>query len=85
MAAQVMLDAIEAARVRGVRVGFKASGGIRTLADASSYLAAYEHRFGVGSAQPAQFRIGASHLVHELLAVAGGKGAAKGSATSAAY
>ena len=70
MAAQVMLDAIAHARTRGVRVGFKASGGVRTLADATSYLAAYEQRFGAGSAQPQVFRIGASQLVHELLAMA---------------
>lgn len=70
MAAQVMLDAIAHAQTRGARVGFKVSGGVRTLADAASYLAAYEHRFGVGSAQPEVFRIGASQLVHELLAAA---------------
>ena len=70
MAAQIMLEAIDEARLRGVRGGFKASGGIRTMAEAVSYLAAYEAKFGVGSAQPAVFRIGASHLVHELLAVA---------------
>ena len=85
MAAQVMLDAIAHAHKRGVRIGFKASGGVRTLAEAASYLAAYEHRFGVGSAQPQVFRIGASQLVHELLAVAGGTGAIEGSAAAAAY
>ncbi len=84
-AAQIMLEAIAQARMGGVRVGFKASGGIRTMADAVSYLEAYEHRFGVGSAQPTEFRIGASHLVHELLAVAGAKSAIKGSAAAAAY
>jgi len=68
IAAQVMLDAIAQAQTRGVRVGFKASGGIRTLADAASYLTLYERRFGPGSADPAVFRIGASQLVHELLA-----------------
>lgn len=70
MAAQIMLDAIAHARTRGVRVGFKASGGLRTITDAASYLTAYEQRFGVGSAQPEVFRIGASQLVHELLAMA---------------
>ncbi len=65
-----MLDAIAQARAGGIQVGFKASGGIRTLADAASYLALYERRFGTGSAQPAVFRIGASQLVHELLAAA---------------
>jgi deoxyribose-phosphate aldolase len=72
MAAQVMLDAIAHARPRGVRVGFKASGGVRTMSDAAGYLSAYERRFGIDSAQPEVFRIGASQLVHELLAVAGG-------------
>jgi deoxyribose-phosphate aldolase len=84
-AAQVMLDAIAHAQTRGVRVGFKASGGVRTIADAASYLAAYEHRFGAGSAQPQVFRIGASQLVLELLAIGGGTGAIKGSAAAAAY
>ena len=41
------------------------------MADAASYLALYERRFGAGSAGPSVFRIGASQLVHELLAVAG--------------
>ena len=67
-AAEVMLDAIAQAQTGGVRVGFKASGGVRTMAEACGYLALYERRFGPGSATPAVFRIGASHLVHELLA-----------------
>jgi deoxyribose-phosphate aldolase len=84
-AAQVMLDAIAHAQTRGIQVGFKASGGIRTMADAASYLAAYEGRFGVGSAHPKAFRIGASQLVHELLAVGGGSAAINGSAPAATY
>ena len=70
LAAEAMLDAIAQAQTRGVRVGFKASGGIRTMADATGYLALYERRFGAGSAGPGVFRIGASQLVHELLDVA---------------
>ncbi len=85
MAAQVMLDAIAQAQTGGVRVGFKASGGIRTLADAAAYLALYERRFGAGSAHPAVFRIGASHLVHELLAAAAGIGVNLGSAAADEY
>jgi len=80
MAAEVLLDAIAHAQTRGVRVGFKASGGIRNMADATAYLALYERRFGMGSAGPAVFRIGASQLVHELLAVAGGALANAGTA-----
>jgi deoxyribose-phosphate aldolase len=70
LAAEVMLDAIAHAQTRGVRVGFKASGGVRTMAEATAYLALYERRFGAGSAGPGVFRIGASQLVHELLNVA---------------
>jgi deoxyribose-phosphate aldolase len=69
MAAEVMLDAIAHAQTGGVRVGFKASGGIRTMAEACGYLVLSERRLGSDSAGPAVFRIGASHLVHELLAV----------------
>jgi deoxyribose-phosphate aldolase len=70
LAAEVMLDAIAHAQTCGVRVGFKASGGVRTMADATGYLALYERRFGAGSAGPGVFRIGASQLVHELIDVA---------------
>jgi deoxyribose-phosphate aldolase len=85
MAAEVMLDAIAHAQSRGTRVGFKASGGIRTMEDATVYLALYERRFGAGSAGPAVFRIGASQLVHELLSVAGVSGAAAGAAAADKY
>jgi deoxyribose-phosphate aldolase len=85
MAAEVLVEAIAYAHTRGTRVGFKASGGIRTMADASAYLTVYERRLGPGSAGPAVFRIGASHLVHELLAVAAGIGSNKGSAAADVY
>lgn len=68
-AAAVLLDAIAAARARSVAVGFKASGGIRTLEQARLYLQLYDSRFGEGSATSANFRIGASALIHPLLAL----------------
>ena len=74
-AAAVLLDAIAGAASRGLKVGCKVSGGIRTLSQARSYLALYEARFGAGSADPSNFRIGASALMQELLAVARGQGA----------
>lgn len=85
MAAEVMLDAIAQAQAGAVRVGFKASGGIRSMADAAAYLALYERRFGADSAGPALFRIGASQLVHELLAVGAGTGVKMGSADADKY
>ena len=65
--AAVMLDAIAAA---GGRCGFKAAGGIRTLADATTYLQLAEARLGEGWSDPAHFRIGASALFGELSAIA---------------
>jgi deoxyribose-phosphate aldolase len=67
-AAEVMIDVIAAARARGVTVGFKASGGVSTIADASAYLELYEKRLGAGSATPATFRIGTSSLIKAVLA-----------------
>ena len=66
MAAAVMLDAIAAA---GGRCGFKAAGGIRTLADAKVYLELAEARLGTDWIDPAHFRIGASALFAELTAI----------------
>ena len=65
-AAAVMLDAIAAA---GGRCGFKAAGGIRTLADATTYLELAEARLGPGWSDAAHFRIGASALFAELTAI----------------
>ncbi|MGA2024306.1 MAG: deoxyribose-phosphate aldolase [Steroidobacteraceae bacterium] len=66
-AAAVLLEALAAASRRGQYVGLKVSGGIRTLSQARSYLELYESRFGSGSANASNFRIGASALMHELL------------------
>jgi deoxyribose-phosphate aldolase len=68
-AANILIEAIVAAAPR--RVGFKASGGIRTLDEGLLYLALYEQALGTGSATPANFRIGASSLFKELMTLAG--------------
>ncbi len=67
-AAVALLAAIGDAGRHGLRIGFKASGGIRSIEQAQSYLRLYEDRFGADSARPENFRIGASALIHELLA-----------------
>jgi deoxyribose-phosphate aldolase len=67
-AAATLLAAIGDAGSRGIPIGFKASGGIRSIEQANSYLRLYEDRFGADSARPGNFRIGASALMHELLA-----------------
>jgi deoxyribose-phosphate aldolase len=64
-AAEILLDAI--AR-RGGTVGFKASGGVRTTAQAGAYLELADRILGAGWAGPRHFRIGASGLLDSLLA-----------------
>jgi deoxyribose-phosphate aldolase len=70
-AAAVLLEVIATAGRRGQRIGFKASGGIRTLEDAEVYLTLYEQMFGAKSASARNFRIGASGLFKELIAAVG--------------
>lgn len=65
-AARVILECL---RERGGRGGFKAAGGIRSLADASRYLALADEILGPDWATPAHFRIGASALIQELHAI----------------
>lgn len=73
-AATVMLKAI-AADPRHAHVGFKASGGIRTVADATVYFALVEQILGVQALSPKRFRIGASSLLNDIEAVLGGSSA----------
>ncbi len=61
-AARAMLEAI---RDSG-RGGFKAAGGVRSVADAAVYLALADEILGPGWADPAHFRIGASGLLGAL-------------------
>lgn len=54
-------------RQAGGRVGFKAAGGIRTAADAASFLYLADAIIGPGWVSPRTFRFGASSLLGELL------------------
>jgi len=72
-AAEAMLGAVRAA---GRPVGLKVSGGIRTLADAAAYLDLADRVMGPGWATPKTFRIGASGLYGDLIAVVEGRPAA---------
>jgi deoxyribose-phosphate aldolase len=67
-AAEIVLEAID---VSGRPVGFKASGGIRTLADAAAYLELADRIMGPAWATSATFRFGASGLLDALESVAG--------------
>jgi deoxyribose-phosphate aldolase len=71
-AAEIILEAIS---VSGRPVGFKASGGIRTVADARTYLELADTVMGASWATPATFRFGASSLLDALEAAIAGTAA----------
>lgn len=72
-ATEILLEAIRAC---GRPAGFKAAGGIRTVADAAAHLAIADRVMGPGWASPATFRFGASGLLDALVAALDGRPAA---------
>jgi deoxyribose-phosphate aldolase len=83
-AARVMLDAI-AAHPRGGTVGFKASGGIRTVADAVTYIDLVRDRLGEAALSPRRLRFGASGLLDDIERVLDGGAGPTSTAASSAY
>jgi len=69
-AARALLETIAA--TPGSRAGFKASGGVRTVADAAIYAGLVAEILGADALGPARFRIGASGLLDDIEAVLGG-------------
>ena len=53
-------------------MGFKAAGGIRTVADAAVYIELTARHLGAAAVGPQRFRIGASGLLNDIEAVLGG-------------
>lgn len=74
-AAREMLGAI-AAHPRATAVGFKASGGIRTVADATGYIELVRDVLGVRALNAARLRFGASGLLGDIERVLSGQGGA---------
>ena len=68
-AARTVLETIKAMRAP---CGFKASGGIRSLADAKTYLDLADEIMGPDWASPKTFRLGSSTLYDALIAEIGG-------------
>lgn len=64
-AARVMLEAI-ACHARKEAVGFKASGGVRTVADAGVYIALAREWLGESALGPRRLRFGASGLLADI-------------------
>jgi deoxyribose-phosphate aldolase len=75
-AAELLLDSIATDAKARDHVGFKAAGGIRTVADALVYFALVERVLGPQALGPARFRIGASGLWNDIAAVLRGTGPA---------
>lgn len=75
-AARVMLAAIAADAGAAQRVGFKASGGVRSVAEAALYADLVEAALGREALSPRRFRIGASALLDDIEAVLSGRGGA---------
>ena len=83
-AACVMLGAIAASPTSRHHVGFKASGGIRTVQEAMLYEALVSHYLGEGALNPKRFRIGASSLLGDIESILT-RGAAPASAPGNGY
>lgn len=83
-AARVMLGAIAADPGSAAHVGFKASGGIRTVSEAAQYISLTREYLGATAVTAERFRIGASSLLTDIEAVLGGN-IAKTSSASLGY
>ena len=79
-AARAMLQAIAADPQRASRVGFKASGGIRSVADTALYIALCAEILGPQALTPRRFRIGASSLLGDIETVLGATASGPGPA-----
>ena len=71
-AARIMLGTIAASPAARKRVGFKAAGGIRSVAEAAAYLALTQELLGETALTPQRLRIGASSLLNDIEAVLSG-------------
>ncbi|WAC72300.1 deoxyribose-phosphate aldolase [Roseateles sp. SL47] len=70
-AARVMLEEIQASGLG--HAGFKASGGIRSVVDARTYLQMAAQTLGPDAVQPRRMRFGASGLLDDIEAVLAGQ------------
>jgi deoxyribose-phosphate aldolase len=71
-AARLLLQAIAHTPGAAGRVGFKPSGGIRTVAEAEGYIALTESILGGAALHPSRLRFGASSLLNDIAAVLAG-------------
>lgn len=72
-AARIMLGVIASEPSAVNRVGFKPSGGIRTVNEAAGYIALCSEYLGPQALNAKRFRIGASSVLTDIEAILGGK------------
>lgn len=72
-AARILLGAIAEDCGAMSRVGFKPSGGIRTVADAATYIALTRIALGEDAVNPRRFRLGASSVLDDIERVLSGQ------------
>jgi deoxyribose-phosphate aldolase len=82
-AAHILLSSIASDAAAATRVGFKPSGGIRTVRDAIAYMDLQAHYLGAQALQKRRFRIGASGILADIEAILGQTGVHVASAGSA--
>ncbi len=70
-AAQILLDTLVG--TPGCTAGFKASGGVRTVADAALYIGLVRQTLGDAALAPTRLRLGASGLLNDIEAVLAGR------------
>lgn len=70
--ASLLLQAIAQRPEAAGRVGFKPAGGVRTVADAATYIALTAQHLGPQAITPQRLRIGASGLLADIEAVLAG-------------
>ena len=69
--AEALLEVIDAARRAGHSIGIKVAGGVKTVAEAAVYLELADRHLQPDTAQPGNFRFGASGLLNDIVRVLG--------------
>jgi deoxyribose-phosphate aldolase len=81
-AAHLMLQAIAASDSGKGRIGFKPSGGIRTVAEAIVYMDLHKQYLGDAELNPQRFRVGASSILADITAILSGQSGTAATAAS---
>jgi deoxyribose-phosphate aldolase len=70
-AVEALLEVILEARADGRRIGLKVAGGVKSVAEAATYLDLADRYLEPDEAMPTNFRFGASGLLNDIITVLG--------------